>query len=356
MNLVEFLQDLAIQRWEVWSEGEKLRYRASKEKLTSSVLTQLKEHKTEILKLLRDRPDIFNVDYLNVEQLTANLHQNRRVVSPSPLVRIQSGGSKVPIFCVHPYSGIVICYRELARLLGRDQPFYGLKALGIEDGEEALTRVEDMATLYLAAVREVQPHSPYILMGWSFGGLVALQMAHDLKTQGEQVAFLGLLDTYTPSHLPVQPILSQKVVIGEETLSISSEELGRMPIEQQAVLICEQFKQADLIPAEVERRLRVQSLNYEAMHNYSPPPYLGRSVLFRAEKGVLSFSQDVSVLEPTLGWAEVIANIELYTIPGYHEYMVDQPNVSILAPKLKDYIEQALNISKPKSFSLKSDH
>lgn len=343
MNLIEFLQDLAVQGWQFWSEGEKLRYRASKEELTASVLTQLKQNKTEILELLHDRPDIFHVDSLNVEQQTASLHQNRRVVSPYTVVPIQPRGSKVPIFCVHPYTGLVFCYRELARLLARDQPFYGLKALGIEDGEEPLTRVEDMATLYLAAVREVQPHSPYILMGWSFGGMVAFQMAHELKTQGEQVAFLGLLDTYTPSHLPDQPILSQEVVIAQETLSISSEELRRLPIEQQAVLICEQVKQANLIPSEVERSLRVQSLNYEAMRNYSPPLYPGKSVLFRAEKGVLSFAQDVCALEPTLGWAEVIANIELHTIPGYHEYMVDQPNVSILAQKLKNCIEQALN-------------
>ena len=343
MNLVEFLQDLAVQGWQFWSEGEKLRYRASKEELTASVLTQLKQHKTEILELLRDRPDIFHVDSLNVEQLTASLHQNRRVVSPSPVVPIQPRGSKVPIFCVHPYTGLVFCYRELARLLGRHQPFYGLKALGIEDGQEPLTRVEDLATLYLAAVREVHPQGRYILMGWSFGGMVALQMAHELKTQGEQVAFLGLLDTYTFSHLPDQPILSQKVVVQGETLSISLGELRSLPLEQQAVLICEQVKQTNLIPSEIERLLRVQSSNYEAMRNYSPPFYPGTSFLFRAEKGVLSFSQDVSALEPTLGWAEAIANIELHTIPGYHEYMVDQPNVSILAQKLKECIEQALN-------------
>jgi thioesterase domain-containing protein len=345
VNLVEFLQDLVTQGWQLWSEGEKLRYRASKEELTSSVLTQLKQHKTEILELLRDRPDIFHVDSLNVEQLTASQHKNRRVVSPSPLVPIQPRGSKVPIFCVHPYAGTVLCYRELSQLFGRDQPFYGLQSLGLQDGQEPLTRVEDMASLYLAAVREVQPHGPYILMGWSFGGMVALQMAHDLKTQGEQVAFLGLLDTYTFSHLPDEQYISKEVVIelSEETLSISLEALGRLPIEQQAAFICEQAKTTNLIPSDIERLLRVQSTNYEAMRNYLPRAYPGKSFLFRAEKGVLSFSQDVSALEPTLGWAEAIANIELHIIPGYHEYMLDQPNVSILAQKLKDCIEQALN-------------
>jgi len=345
VNLVEFLQELTIQGWQFWSEGEKLHYRAPQEKLTASVLSQLKQHKTEILELLRDRPDIFNVDSLNVEQLTASLHQNRRVSSSSPLVPMQPRGSKVPIFCVHPSVGTVFCYRELAQLLGRDQPFYALQALGIKEGQEPLTRVEDMASLYLAAVREVQPQSPYILMGWSFGGMVALQMAHELKTQGEQVAFLGLLDTYNYSHLPDEQYISKEVVmeLSQETLSFPSEELQRLSIEQQAIFICEQDKQANLIPSEIERVLRVQASNYEAMHNYSPSFYPGTSFLFRAEKGLLSFSQDVSALEPTLGWAEAIANIELHTIPGYHEYMVHQPNVSILAQKLKDCIEQALN-------------
>ena len=61
MNLVEFLQNLVIKGWKFWNEGERLYYDAPHEQPTSSILAQLKQHKAEILQLLQECPDIFNV-------------------------------------------------------------------------------------------------------------------------------------------------------------------------------------------------------------------------------------------------------------------------------------------------------
>ncbi|NES17633.1 MAG: amino acid adenylation domain-containing protein, partial [Symploca sp. SIO3E6] len=288
-----------------------------------------------------------------VEQLTALLRQ-KSISAFSPLFPINPNGSKVPIFCIHPGGGTAFCYFELAQLLGTEQPFYGLQALGIEKGQKPLTRVEDMANLYLSTIREVQPKGPYILLGWSFGGVVALQMAYELTTQGEQVGFLGLLDTYAPSHLPdEQNLLEGKEIVLQlfgGTISLPSEKLQKLTPEEQTVFILEQARQANVVPpdfylTDIERLLTVLRLNEKAMRSYSPPIYPASVTLFRAEQGSLGLSQEIiAAMEPTLGWAEQnIGKVEVQTVPGYHEYMVYQPSVAILAQKLQACLERSLS-------------
>jgi pimeloyl-ACP methyl ester carboxylesterase len=114
--------------------------------------------------------------------------------SGSPLVTLAAGGAGAPFFCVHPIGGSVFCYLDLARRLGGGRPFYALEARGLQAGEEPGGSVEEMAGRYLAAVRAVQPVGPYLLGGWSFGALVALEMARRLEEQGERVALLALFD------------------------------------------------------------------------------------------------------------------------------------------------------------------
>ncbi|NES18616.1 MAG: SDR family NAD(P)-dependent oxidoreductase [Symploca sp. SIO3E6] len=294
--------------------------------------------------------------YPTIEQLAALLIEESRS-SFSPVFPINSNGSKVPIFGIHPAGGTAFCYFELAQLLGPEQPFYGLQALGIEKGQEPLTRVEDMANLYLSAIREVHPNGPYILIGWSFGGLVALQMAYELINKGEQVAFLGLLDTCAPSKLPDE----QNLVEGEKmvfqllggTISVATEEFKKLTPEDGIAFILEKAQQANVVPADfevadLERLLEVLRVNYTAAHNYSPPNYPGSMTLFRAEKGSIGLSLEIiSAMGATLGWSEeAIAQVEVQTIPGYHEYMLYQPDITALAQKLQACLGQSLNNGK----------
>ena len=297
--------------------------------------------------------------YSTVEQLAKILEQEQVVSEPSPLVPIQPQGSQIPIFCVHPAGGTVFCYFELAQLLGTEQPFYGLQCLGQVEGEEPLTSVEDMAAVYLKAIREVQAKGPYILMGWSFGGMVALEMANNLLGEGEQVAFVGLIDTYAPSQMPDEEKLSENVEVVLElfggNLSLPWEEIRQLSQEEQVSLIWEQARQANLVPpdfetTQLERLLHIMKLNHKAMGSYSPPAYPGMITLFRAEAGSVAVSQEVVEVEPTLGWKEVATSgVEVYTIPGYHQYMVHQPNVVILAELLKSGIEKSLSTHRQNS-------
>ena len=126
-----------------------------------------------------------------VEHLASILRQQAEPPPWSPLVAIQPRGSNPAFFCVHPGGGNVLCYVGLARHLGPDQPFYAFQSRGLNGEQPICTRIEEMASIYIEAMRAVQPEGPYFLGGWSVGGVVAFEMARQLEAQGEQVALLA---------------------------------------------------------------------------------------------------------------------------------------------------------------------
>lgn len=129
----------------------------------------------------------------------ANMVRERNDFRPvSPLVAIQAAGSRRPVFCVHGAGGVTFPVYDLGRQLGPDQPFYGLQDPSLDGKRQPCARVEALAAQYIEAIRLVQPAGPYVLAGLSFGGLVAFEMAQQLRHGGEEVAFLALLDTAAP--------------------------------------------------------------------------------------------------------------------------------------------------------------
>jgi phthiocerol/phenolphthiocerol synthesis type-I polyketide synthase E len=113
----------------------------------------------------------------------------------SPVVAIQTSGSRPPLFCMHGAGGTVLMYRDLSRHLGDDQPFYGLQALGLDGSCAPLTTIEEMATVYVREIRKTQPAGPYFIAGYCMGGTVAYEVARQLQQQGETVAMLAMFDT-----------------------------------------------------------------------------------------------------------------------------------------------------------------
>ena len=148
---------------------------------------------------------VFGSDSLSGEQAAdadSRLERTRARHRPRPrelLVALQPEGSGTPWFMVHPPGGIVVCYQALSQRLGRERPFYGIRSRGLHGEPDLPGRLEEMAAEYVAAIREVQPRGPYLLGGWSAGGLVALEMAQQLRAQGESIRMLALLDTIPES-------------------------------------------------------------------------------------------------------------------------------------------------------------
>jgi thioesterase domain-containing protein len=105
------------------------------------------------------------------------------------MLPIRTVGTRPPLFCLPPASGLSLCYTGLRSHLPADQPIYGLQG-----GSGA--SIEQVAAGYLTQLREIQPVGPYHLLGWSFGGHVAHSMAALLRQAGEQVRLLAVLDAY----------------------------------------------------------------------------------------------------------------------------------------------------------------
>ncbi|WP_371788569.1 amino acid adenylation domain-containing protein [Streptomyces griseoaurantiacus] len=112
------------------------------------------------------------------------------------LLPIREGGPGTPVFCVHPGTGLGWGFLGFAHHLPEEHPLYALQARGLDGGGPLPADVPEIAADYLARIRRVRPEGPYCLLGWSFGGLVAHEMAVRLREAGEEVAVLALMDSY----------------------------------------------------------------------------------------------------------------------------------------------------------------
>jgi thioesterase domain-containing protein/acyl carrier protein len=283
-----------------------------------------------------------------IEHLASVLRQQSKPGPQSSLVAIKPDGSKRPLFLVHPAGGHIFPYIYLAQHLDPDQPCYGLQARGLDEGQEPHTRIEDMAAYYIQAMQTVQPAGPYLLGGWSMGGVVAFEMAQQLHAQGERVALLALLDGRIPTADETFPEEDyEAVLLVERYFGISfgpMESLAQLPKDEQLAFMLEQAKSAGLVPAELDvsearRFVDLLKSDLRATQNYALHLYPGRITLFKASEELAGTAPD-----PTLGWSEwASAGVEVHLVPGNHANLVYEPHVEVLAEKLSACISQALS-------------
>ncbi len=263
----------------------------------------------------------------------------------SPLVQIQAEGERAPLFCVHAAGGEVLNYVELAHYLGADQPVYGLQARAFAEGQPGPRRIEEMAACYLEAMREVQPHGPYCIAGYSFGGVIALEMAQQLYAAGERDIWLGPLDTYLMDNLDNQASAAQPasantadwaqliINFARHGTTITADDLRRLgSLEAQIVYAMENgILPYNLDLATALRYVKAGDDNSEAKRSYVARPYPGRIDLMRALQGHVLKCPD-----PTLGWRSVAAGgLEIYDVPGAHWNMLVKPHVQIIASRIR---------------------
>jgi amino acid adenylation domain-containing protein len=297
-----------------------------------------------------------------VEYLAGILRQDAKPAPRSSLVAIQPGGSKRPLFLVHPAGGHVFPYVHLARYLGPDQPCYGLQARGLEEGEEPHTRIEDMASDYIKALRTVQPNGPYLLGGWSMGGLIAFEMAQQLHAQAEGVDLLALLDTrMTPPDEKDSEADLDAMLLADFFryfgLSLDLlESFAQLPKDEVLSHVLELAQSVGLVPPNIEisqahRFVELLKSDFQASRNYELHLYPGRVTLFKASEELAGTSPD-----PTLGWSEwANAGVEVHVVAGNHANMVYQPHVEGLAEKLSECLNHAQSAHQRLTLSLSTD-
>jgi len=262
-----------------------------------------------------------------IEQLADVLRSKVDLLPTSHLVRIQ-GGTQLPLFLVHPIGGNVLCYGELARVLGDDQPVYGLQASGLLEGTTPLYSIEAMAKQYIEEIRNVQPQGPYRLGGWSMGGVIAYEMVQQLIQQGEQVQQLALID----SHLPKQgnaPLTREELVASfvQDLVAMTGQQVPASLIALQEEVCNTDLLSADLIDEHIGRFVDVFSANAIAITQYKPKPLKDVCpILFHAKQGDL---------EGGKGWFELTDELQVHTLPANHYSIVKRPNVDYIAKKMK---------------------
>ncbi|MFE6199403.1 type I polyketide synthase [Streptomyces sp. NPDC057838] len=129
-----------------------------------------------------------------------------------PLLPLRPEGTAPPLFCVHPGAGVAWRYTGLLPHLGGDQPVYGIQAAGLDGTTPPAADAAAMVAHYLDLVRQVQPHGPYRLLGWSYGGFVAHAMACALQRDGERVELLAMLDAPQPHGTAHDPGAAERQV------------------------------------------------------------------------------------------------------------------------------------------------
>jgi thioesterase domain-containing protein/acyl carrier protein len=253
------------------------------------------------------------------DALTGATHQT----DTDPIVTIRAGGDRPPLFCLPSVSGSAYTYLALARRLAPSRPILGFQAPGLESGPP-MNQVTDLARHYLPALIHHQPSGPYHLVGYSMGGLVAVEMANLLRARGDEVALLALVDTSVPepglppSDIPQLFVDNLAGMAGLPAPTITDENL--------TTLLRDAGLVPDGVPADfVRRRLAVFTGNARAMATYVPhQPFDGRIALIRAE--------DSPDTRP--GWAEFAAGIDDTVIPGDHYTIWHDANVTALATAL----------------------
>ena len=257
------------------------------------------------------------------------------------VVPLREEGHSEPLFCVHGGDGGVIFYRAMAERLRAGRPLMTIESPELSaDGEIKGRTVEELAGLYLQAVRSHQPEGPYHLAGYSFGGVMVFEMAKKLLEEGEEVAFLGMFDTGNPAMTWRRYSLLERLKVfwsanrDFELLSRIGLVFSRI-LQGMATNVRVRFEERAAgnagfcAPYSRLRMLQVRMLHEVAMNSYKPTPINASMVLFKTEE-----VDDKFEVGPDYGWSHLVGNLKVVDVPGQHLTMFDSENVESLAKQM----------------------
>ncbi|MGK7926524.1 MAG: amino acid adenylation domain-containing protein [Spirulina sp.] len=259
----------------------------------------------------------------------------------SPPIAIQPQGDRCPLFFIHPVGGTVSYYVPLAHQLGLNQPFYGLQSVGFNGEVSPPDSIPAMASLYIEHLQRIQPQGPYQLGGWSMGGLIAFEMARQLRSAGQEAIGLFIVDvgcSQTKSRF--LPDTTREIVLFVQILSdnigrqspLSEGQLQETMPEKQMDYVFELARTHQLIPREMDfqqfyRLFRVFQTNLRAIATYIPQPYSGSLVLFKAT----TQADYLKTLGSTYGWDRFVSGkITTHSVEGDHLSIVRNPQLAQL--------------------------
>ncbi|MGR3273231.1 type I polyketide synthase [Thalassococcus profundi] len=258
------------------------------------------------------------------------------------------GGSRTPFFLVAGMFGNVLNLRHLAHLLGADRPFYGVQARGLYGDEAPHRTIAEAARDYIAEMKQVQPDGPYMVGGFSGGGITAYEIAQQLRAMGDEVALVVMLDTPLPQRRPLT---------GRDRMLIQLQELRRKgplyPLTWARNRLAWEMRKRQkgyqqTATEHAFHNAEIEAAFLGAVAQYEVAPWDGRLALFRPpQHGHWTVSEgrlvdaDRAYVLPDNDWTQHAPRITVHEVPGDHDSMVLEPNVRVLAAILRDEIASA---------------
>ena len=280
-------------------------------------------------------------------------HSNGQYKSKS-LVPIKASGSKVPIYLVHGAGLHVLMFETLARYMDAEQPIYALQARGLQGEAPPLDRIEDIAAHYIAEIQKQNPYGPYALAGYSFGGLIAFEMAKQLKAQDLEVVMLGVFDTVVRPH-----VAGQKQSYYQHLSTLGKKVAWNISLLAKQPLANLKYKSNTLqrrykrwkwrLTHDEQQELKntnghnyealVDRMNQKAFENYRLQPYDGAIHLFRA-KDQRFYVNDFEYL----GWQPFAeGGVIVHDVPGDHLNLFNPPNGEAFAEILQACLDEIMS-------------
>lgn len=273
---------------------------------------------------------------------------------PAAVVPIKQSGSRIPFICVHPHDGRVTLFYPMAEFFDVDQPFYALQSPSGEDLQATAGGIERMAGRYADELKKLRPEAPYLIGGYCFGALVALEMARILARRGDKVAFLALIDSYAPGG-PTPS--AQGTVRGALYRSLDQARRVRPLLAYLSHLPPAQRRRhlVGLLRSLVDEWSSLASRSWspgagsyslpgrenDKDWRYHPAPYEGPAVLFRPTREPVGFRRD-----PAMGWRSFIAGgLEIENVRGYHRSLIFSPWHQMLADRLNYHLRRCQQAS-----------
>ena len=277
----------------------------------------------------------------------------RAAITAANLVRMRRGNPKQsPLFFAHPIGGGVACYTTLVRNLNSDRPFYGLRAVGMDDGQTPYTDIPSMAAGYVDAIKTIRPEGPYYLGGWSMGGVIAYEIAQQLSQQSSNnVATVIMVDSPAPvcKDNP-DPLMTQLFVFArslgipqlQASMLTNSEQFQTLGLTAQLDRVLHQGIGLKLLPKsfeperiaalfEVFRSNNVALKQYVADRDITAAPML----YVRADDSRTAITSD----QDEQGWHRLAGDVVKFTYaPGDHYSMVLRPHASVLAQQIEQHL------------------
>ncbi|MCV7402930.1 type I polyketide synthase [Mycobacterium fragae] len=256
------------------------------------------------------------------------------------------GSTKPPVFVFHPAGGSTVVYEPLLNRLPPDIPMYGL--------ERVEGTIEERARQYVPKLRELQGDGPFILVGWSLGGVLAYACAIGLKQQGCDVPFVGLIDAVRAGEeIPqtkeeIRKRWERYARFAERTFNVEIpeipyEQLEELDDEGQVKFVLEAVKQSGVqIPGGIIEHQRTSYLDNRAIDTARIQPYDGHVTLYMADRyhdDAIMFEPRYATRQPDGGWGDYVSDLEIVHIGGEHIQAIDEPIIA----KVGAHMTQALN-------------